>query len=311
MFLLRVESGPDKGQVVELHEGLNTIGRRPGNEYKSSDAHVSRKHCTITVSRAGACLENHSQYGALVDGTPVTTPVMLKAGMRLQLGHSETALSVSVKDDQVDTDALSADYSDAPPPRANAQKGGKQTVETALLPDSEPDSAFELPPLPRVETSDLPPPEEPPPEMESFWEMPRREPPPREPPPREMPRRETPTPPREPPPREAPRRPEPAPDDRELRSEPDLESGVFMPHVERDAAGDEPHNSGSVWLPPAELKALINKMKPEEALTRQLEAGDIEARCRQEVRSYRLRLMAITWGTVGVGILVALAVILL
>jgi predicted component of type VI protein secretion system len=263
MFFLRVESGPDKGRVFELREGINAIGRSPGNECKVTEECVSRKHCTITVTRSGAVLENMSQYGTLVDGKPAAGPVVLMAGMRLQLGQSTTGISVCARGEDVSSEKLEA----VPkvlrqPVEERMLQGGKPTVEPVENP--EPESGFAWPFLPRV-ASPAPGPDPIPRPQVSDTE------------------------------------------DHEPGAEPDLESGIYLPNIKRD--GSDTPQSGSLAIPLADLKEILDKMKPAEKPTRQAEEGDIEARCRQEARTYQFRIWGITWITVGVGILLALMVL--
>ena len=93
MFELRVESGPDKGRVFTLCEGVNSIGRSAANSCPINDASASRSHCVITIVGERAVIENKSRYGTLIAGTPIETPFSLAEGQRIQLGYSLTELS--------------------------------------------------------------------------------------------------------------------------------------------------------------------------------------------------------------------------
>ena len=93
MFELRVESGPDKGRVFTLREGVNLIGRGAANSCPINDVSVSRSHCVITIAGERAEIENKSRYGTLVAGTPIEAPLSLAEGQRIRLGYSLTEMS--------------------------------------------------------------------------------------------------------------------------------------------------------------------------------------------------------------------------
>lgn len=73
-------------QVLELAEGVTTIGRRSDSNVVIDNPHVSRHHLQI-VRESGGCklLDSHSAYGTFVNGTRVDQHV-LQHGDRIELG---------------------------------------------------------------------------------------------------------------------------------------------------------------------------------------------------------------------------------
>jgi hypothetical protein len=72
MVWLTVISGPDQGRVYELIDGQYHIGRDPGCQIQLADAAVSRLHALLTVSGAGAQIQDlGSRHGTQVTGRPV------------------------------------------------------------------------------------------------------------------------------------------------------------------------------------------------------------------------------------------------
>ncbi|MEE1928073.1 FHA domain-containing protein [Streptomyces sp. TRM 70351] len=88
---LHVVSGPDAGGVHLLHPGQVRIGRSADADVVLDDPDVSRLHCVVTVTEAGAVgvADLGSTNGTAADGVPVgERPVPLRPGASLRLGES-------------------------------------------------------------------------------------------------------------------------------------------------------------------------------------------------------------------------------
>ncbi|WP_217923587.1 FHA domain-containing protein [Miltoncostaea oceani] len=67
-----------------------TIGRSPASTVRLEDRSVSRTHARVTVSAAGAVLEDAgSSHGTLLDGHPVGGPAPLRDGSAISVGDVE------------------------------------------------------------------------------------------------------------------------------------------------------------------------------------------------------------------------------
>jgi len=97
MIRLRVETGEPKGEVFELGEGENVLGRSRSVDIKLETPEVSRKHACITVVDGQATVESLSQYGAWLDDEPIEEPRVIRAGQRLKLREN---MVLVVEDDQ-------------------------------------------------------------------------------------------------------------------------------------------------------------------------------------------------------------------
>jgi hypothetical protein len=68
-----VKSGAKSGNEFPLQEGLNRIGRAPGNDIRLEDAGVSAAHCEIWVMRERLLVRDlGSTNGTFVDGRSVS-----------------------------------------------------------------------------------------------------------------------------------------------------------------------------------------------------------------------------------------------
>ncbi|HOE60416.1 MAG TPA: FHA domain-containing protein [Kiritimatiellia bacterium] len=88
MFCLKVEKGEPAGEVHILKEGENTLGRSRSATFRLGASDVSGQHARIVVRGGVVTVENLSQFGTKVDGTPITGSVQLTEGQRLSMGES-------------------------------------------------------------------------------------------------------------------------------------------------------------------------------------------------------------------------------
>ena len=86
---LVAQRGPQAGQTFALHDGVNTIGRDPGNDVLLTESSVSRSHARIVVQPEGVWVEDlGSTSGTLVNGQRVTASTWLRSGDAVQVGGS-------------------------------------------------------------------------------------------------------------------------------------------------------------------------------------------------------------------------------
>jgi len=86
---LVVTAGPDKGRVFTLQPGTALqVGRSQATPTKLADAAVSRVHCEIEISDAGAILHNISANGTLVNGRPAGEHQLLPGDV-IRIGNTE------------------------------------------------------------------------------------------------------------------------------------------------------------------------------------------------------------------------------
>ena len=91
-YWLVAESGPLRGQSIELKEGETGIGRDPKNEVAILDSALSRQHCVI--SRVGTRIvlrDSGSRNQTLVNGKPARETVLTE-GDSIRAGSSEFRL---------------------------------------------------------------------------------------------------------------------------------------------------------------------------------------------------------------------------
>lgn len=85
-------SGPLSGSRFDLTEGENQVGRSEGRIVLGSDSQVSRRHCTIKISAAGAALlDNGSTNGTRLNGQACQPgmPQALRVGDKIGIGSGE------------------------------------------------------------------------------------------------------------------------------------------------------------------------------------------------------------------------------
>jgi hypothetical protein len=86
---LVVQRGPQAGQAFTLHDGINTIGRAPGNDVLLSEGSVSRSHARIMVRPEGVWIKDlGSTSGTFVNDQRITGSTWLQAGDTVQIGGS-------------------------------------------------------------------------------------------------------------------------------------------------------------------------------------------------------------------------------
>ena len=89
MARLVVKSDGFRNQVIELHLGLNRLGRSPENHFQIDHASVSASHCEVVLGANAVTVRDcDSTNGTFVDGEPVTE-AQLHAGETLSLGDVE------------------------------------------------------------------------------------------------------------------------------------------------------------------------------------------------------------------------------
>ncbi len=78
-----------------LSEGSNLVGRDRDCRVRIDSATLSRHHARIVVANGEATVEDlRSKNGTHVNGRPVTEPVLLKDGARIQLGSATVTYRV-------------------------------------------------------------------------------------------------------------------------------------------------------------------------------------------------------------------------
>lgn len=77
MATLVVKSGEAAGTEFTLIEGLNRIGRAPGNEIRLDDASISASHCELWLMKERLLVRDlGSTNGTFINGRPVTEGVL-------------------------------------------------------------------------------------------------------------------------------------------------------------------------------------------------------------------------------------------
>ena len=89
MARLVVKSDGFRNQVIELHLGLNRLGRSPENHFQIDHASVSASHCEVVLGANAVTVRDcDSTNGTFVDGEQVKE-AQLHAGETLSLGDVE------------------------------------------------------------------------------------------------------------------------------------------------------------------------------------------------------------------------------
>jgi hypothetical protein len=92
--LLLKSKGPVP-QVIDLHEGLNRIGRGEASDFQIEDESLSELHCEVEVADNRVFVRDlESTNGTYIDGQPIRESA-LAAGQTLQLGMVEMVLDVT------------------------------------------------------------------------------------------------------------------------------------------------------------------------------------------------------------------------
>ena len=97
-------SGPLKGTVWPAKDGPLLLGRDASSQVRTSDAAVSRKHCSITETAGGGFeIEDlNSHNGTFVNGTKVSRKA-IEHGDRIRIGSSEFVFLTGPDDDDTGT----------------------------------------------------------------------------------------------------------------------------------------------------------------------------------------------------------------
>jgi hypothetical protein len=123
-FSLTVQSGPQAGLTFELHSGVNSAGRDPGNDVYLTESSISRSHAQIGVEPEGVWIRDlRSTSGTLVNGQRVSGTAWLQPGDVVQLGGI-VALGVHVGPAMPPAAQLSVGAPTAPTPSPVAQPQG-------------------------------------------------------------------------------------------------------------------------------------------------------------------------------------------
>lgn len=86
---IRVTDGPLAGTSLMLSGAPVTFGRAPDNTIVINDDFASSRHARISAQNGAWVLEDlGSTNGTIVDGTRMTTPVRLRIGTRITIGHT-------------------------------------------------------------------------------------------------------------------------------------------------------------------------------------------------------------------------------
>lgn len=94
MLKLVCLSGNNKGDVFELKEGVNIVGRGADADVRLFDQRVSRHHCQILRKNDYYSVEDlDSRHGTYVDGNEVKRRRHLKEEEKLVVGHTTLWLS--------------------------------------------------------------------------------------------------------------------------------------------------------------------------------------------------------------------------
>src|SRR5262245_52739338 len=72
--------------TLDLHTGLNTVGRNQTNDFRISEASVSSFHCELTVGEDGVRVRDlQSTNGTFINDEPISEGI-LQSGHVLQIG---------------------------------------------------------------------------------------------------------------------------------------------------------------------------------------------------------------------------------
>jgi DNA-binding winged helix-turn-helix (wHTH) protein len=75
-------------RLIEVPNGETVIGREPEAAVSIDSLHISRRHARIVVASGRAVLEDlGSKNGTFLNGQRITTPVELKDGDQIGVGH--------------------------------------------------------------------------------------------------------------------------------------------------------------------------------------------------------------------------------
>ncbi|MDN5634275.1 FHA domain-containing protein [Brevibacterium sandarakinum] len=86
---VRVTAGPLAGTLITLSGAPVTFGRAPDNTIVISDDFASSHHARIVAANGSWVLEDlGSTNGTIVDGSPMHSPISLRIGTQITIGHT-------------------------------------------------------------------------------------------------------------------------------------------------------------------------------------------------------------------------------
>lgn len=93
-YQLRILSGPDKGKIFALDEGVSVLlGRSRHADVKLNDMHISRVHCEIELEDGVVIVNDHGSSGTYVNGKKIDE-AQLAHGDVVQIGETQMRLHV-------------------------------------------------------------------------------------------------------------------------------------------------------------------------------------------------------------------------
>jgi hypothetical protein len=94
MPTLIVKSGSQAGRQIELHQGVNRVGRNPDNAIHLPEPSISSFHCEIHVAEIATSIHDlGSTNGSFINQKPVTKAILQK-GDTLTLGDIDFAVEL-------------------------------------------------------------------------------------------------------------------------------------------------------------------------------------------------------------------------
>jgi len=95
MARLVIKTAEIENQVLELHLGVNQLGRSPGNDFQIEHPTISSTHCELVLADDGVVVRDcASANGTFVDGQRVKQ-ARLSAGQTLHLGAVELVVETT------------------------------------------------------------------------------------------------------------------------------------------------------------------------------------------------------------------------
>lgn len=91
MPYLKIKENGEQERIVEIDADQFVVGKRSSNDLVLKDNLVSREHCVILTDNSGKCFlrDQNSRNGTFVNGHKVEADVMLRDGMKIQVGQVE------------------------------------------------------------------------------------------------------------------------------------------------------------------------------------------------------------------------------
>jgi hypothetical protein len=84
---LIVKTGREAGREFQLRDGINRVGRSPGNEVEIADPSISGVHCELEVAEIGVAVRDlNSTNGTFINGKQIARGI-LQRGDVLTLGQ--------------------------------------------------------------------------------------------------------------------------------------------------------------------------------------------------------------------------------